>query len=348
MISDFIKKLEERTDLTYDQINGTMADILSGKTTDSENMSFLSNLAEKGETDDELLGMLDKMNEFALKVVPKNQGTIIDMCGTGGDKLQTFNVSTTASFVVAAAGGVVAKHGNRSSSGVSGSADIFEYLGYDLNQEPSQIADVLEKHNICFMFAQKFHPAMKHVSAARKQIGKRTAFNLLGPLSNPAGVKNQLVGVFSAEYLDRLPLIMKRKGVENIMTVRSDDGMDEFSTSSINRVCVLRGGKVLMNAIDPEVVGLHKSSLRDIQIKTREEAIQSFVGVLNNTANRAMIETTALNAAGGLIVANIAKNFEEAVEISLKTIKDGKAFGLLEGFVKDTGDVSKLREVTDG
>jgi len=348
MISEIVKKLQEKTDLTYNEINGAMAEILSGKTTDSENASFLSNLAEKGETDDELLGMLDKMNEFALKVVPKNQGTLIDMCGTGGDKLQTFNVSTTASFVVAAAGGIVAKHGNRSSSGVSGSADIFEYFGYDLNQEPSQIVDILEKHNICFMFAQKFHPAMKFVSAARKQIGKRTAFNLLGPLSNPAGVKNQLVGVFSIEYLDRLPLIMKRKGVENIMTVRSDDGMDEFSTSSVNRVCILRNDKVLMNAIDPEVVGLHKSSLQDIQIRTREDAIKSFVGVLNNTANQAMIETTALNAAGGLIVANIVKNFEEGVELALKTIKDGKAFSLLENFVKDTGDLSKLKEISDG
>jgi anthranilate phosphoribosyltransferase len=348
MISELVKKLQEKTDLTYNEINGAMSEILSGKTTDSENASFLSNLAEKGETDDELLGMLDKMNEFALKIVPKNQGTLIDMCGTGGDKLQTFNVSTTASFVVAAAGGIVAKHGNRSSSGVSGSADIFEYFGYDLNQEPSQIVDILEKHNICFMFAQKFHPAMKFVSAARKQIGKRTAFNLLGPLSNPAGVKNQLVGVFSIEYLDRLPLIMKRKGVENIMTVRSDDGMDEFSTSSVNRVCILRNDKVLMNAIDPEVVGLHKSSLQDIQIKTREDAIKSFVGVLNNTANQAMIETTALNAAGGLIVSNIVKNFEEGVELALKTIKDGKAFSLLENFVKDTGDLSKLKEISDG
>ena len=348
MISEIIKKLESKTNLDYDQINTVMTDILSGKTTDSENISFLSNLAEKGETDDELLGMLDKMTEFALKVVPKNQGTIIDMCGTGGDKLQTFNISTTASFVVAAAGGIVAKHGNRSSSGVSGSADIFEYFGYDLNQEPSKISDILEKHNICFMFAQKFHPAMKHVSTARKQIEKRTAFNLLGPLSNPAGVKNQLVGVFSIEYLDRLPLIMKRKGIENIMTVRSDDGMDEFSTSSVNRVCILRGDKVLMNAIDPEVVGLHKSSLEDIQIKTKEDAIKSFVAVLNNTANQAMIETTVLNAAGGLIVANIANNFEEGVEIALETIKNGKAFGLLENFVKDTGDFQKLKEIANG
>ncbi len=348
MITELISKLQEKTDLTYEEMNQVMTDVLSGKTSDSENADFLSILADKGETDDELLGMLDKMQEFSLKVEPRNVGTVIDMCGTGGDKLQTFNISTTASFVVAAAGGIVAKHGNRSSSGISGSADIFEYFGYDLNLESSQIADVLEKHNICFMFAQKFHPAMKHVSVARKQLGKRTAFNLLGPLSNPAKVKNQLVGVFSIEYLDRLPKILKRKGAKNIMTVRSDDGMDEFSTSSTNRVCVLRNDKVLMNAIDPEVVGLHRSSLKDIQIQTKGDAIKSFVGVLNNTANQAMIETTALNAAGGLIVANISNNFEEAVELALNTIKDGKAFSLLEKFVQNTGDISKLKEIVDG
>jgi len=347
MISDLISKLQHKTDLTYDEMNGIMTEILSGNTNIAENVDFLSSLAEKGETDDELLGMLDKMQELSLKIVPKN-GKIIDMCGTGGDQLQTFNVSTTASFVVAAAGGIVAKHGNRSTSGVSGSADIFEYFGYDLNQEPSQIVKVLEKHNICFMFAQKFHPAMKYVGPARKQLGKRTAFNLLGPLSNPAGVKNQLIGVFSNEYLDRLPAILKRKGGENIMTVRSDDGMDEFSTSATNRVCILRNDKVLTNSIDPEVVGLHKSSLKDIQIETKEDAIESFVGVLNNTANQAMIETTALNAAGGLIVADIANNFEEGVEIALNTIKDGKAFHTLESFVADTGDITKLKEITDG
>ncbi len=345
MISEIISKLKQKKDLTYDEVNSVMTEVLTGKTTDIENMDFLSNLAEKGETDDELLGMLDKMQEFSLKVEAKNQGKIIDMCGTGGDKLQTFNISTTASFVVAAAGGVVAKHGNRSSSGVSGSADIFEYFGYELNQEPSQISEILQNHNICFMFAQKFHPAMKYVATARKQLGKRTAFNLLGPLSNPTGVKNQLVGVFSAEYLDRLPYILKRRGSENIMTVRSDDGMDEFSTSSTNRVCILRDDKVLMNAIDPEIVGLHKSKLEDIQITTKEEAIKSFVDVLNNKANRAMIETTALNAAGGLIVANISKNFEDAVEIALNTIKDGKAIKVLERFVSETGNISKLKEM---
>ena len=348
MISELILALKEGTDLTYEQMSQAMADVLSGRTSDSQNADFLSYLADKGETDDELLGMLDKMQEFSLKVKPRNKGTIIDMCGTGGDRLHTFNISTAASFVVAAAGGTVAKHGNRSSSGVSGSADVFEHFGYDLNMEPASIADILQKHGICFMFAQKFHPAMRHVSAARKTLGRRTAFNLLGPLSNPAGVTSQLVGVSSAEYLDRLPLILKRRGAENIMTVRSDDGMDEFSTSSVNRVCVLKDGKVLMNAIDPEVLGLHKSSLKDIQVSSRDGAIRSFVGVLNGTANRPMMETVALNAAGGLIVANVCKNFEEAIQVALETMDSGKAFALLKRFVQDTGDISKLKEVADG
>ncbi len=348
MMPEIISKLQEKTDLTYHEINSVMTNVLSGKTNDAENSDLLLHLAEKGETDDELLGMLDKMREFALGVEVKNQGALVDMCGTGGDRLQTFNISTTASFVVAAAGGMVAKHGNRSSSGVSGSADVFEYFGYDLNSEPAKIADILQKHNICFMFAQKFHPAMRHVSAARKRLGKRTAFNLLGPLLNPAGVKNQLVGVFSPDYLDRLPLLLKRRGAKNIMTVRSDDGMDEFSTSAVNRVCMLKNDKMLRSTVDPEVVGLHKSALRDIQADTKEDAIKSFVGVLNNTANQAMTETAVLNAAGGLVVADVSKTFEEAVELALDTINSGKAFSLLERFVRDTGEISRLKEVVNG
>ena len=348
MISEYISKLEQKIDLNYDQMSEIMSEVLSGKTNDEQNVSILSNLSQKGETDDELLGMLDKMQELSLKITPKTQGTVIDMCGTGGDKLQTFNISTTASFVVAAAGGIVAKHGNRSSSGISGSADIFEYFGYDLNAEPSDVAKILENHGICFMFAQKFHPAMKNVSLARKQLATRTAFNLLGPLSNPANVKNQLVGVFSDEFLTRLPHILKRKGVENIMTVRSNDGMDEFSTSSTNSVCILKNNIITVNSIVPEFLGLHKSSLHDIQIKTKQNAIESFVGVLNNTANQPMIETTALNAAAGLLVGNVVNSFEDGVELALNTIIDGKAMGLLEKFVASTGNIEKLKEVIDG
>ena len=347
MITELITKLQNKINLTYDEVNQVMTDILNGKTNDQENLDFLKQLTEKGETDDELLGMLDKMQEFALHITPKNHGTIIDVCGTGGDKLQTFNVSTTASFVIAAAGGIIAKHGNRSSSGLSGSADIFEYFGYDLGMESSKITNILEKFKICFMFAQKFHPAMKNIATARKTLGKRTAFNLLGPLTNPANIKNQLIGVFSDEFLDRLPMMLKRKGAENIMTVRSEDGMDEFSTSSKNRICFLKNGKILTNVVDPEIVGLHKSTLKDIQIKSKEQALKSFVSVLNNSANQAMIETTALNDAAGLIVGNIVKNFDDGVELALQTIKNEKSHRLLHDFIKESGDMAKLKEVEE-
>ena len=347
MIAELISKLENKKDLTYEEMSYAMSGILRGETTEQQTIDFLLNLTNKEETDDELLGMLDKMQEYSLKMEPKNTGTIIDVCGTGGDKLQTFNISTTSAFVVAAGGGIVAKHGNRSSSGISGSADIFEYFGYDLNQDAENISRILEEFNICFMFAQKFHPAMKNVAAARKQIGKRTAFNLLGPLSNPAGVKNQLIGVFSNDFLERLPLILKRKGSENIMTVRSDDGMDEFSTGSKNKVCLLRDGKILTNIIDPEILGLKKSSLKDIQIKSKKDAIKSFVSVLDCTANQAMIETTLLNSAAGLIVANVAKDFDEGIDIAKNSLESGKTLKLLEKFVKQTGDIKKLKEVQE-
>ncbi len=347
MFEEYIEKIKNKQNLSYEEMSDGMSELFSGKTSDIQNLEFLSSLTTKGETDDELLGMLDKMNEFSLKIHLKDVENTIDMCGTGGDGLSTFNISTAASFVVASCGGKVAKHGNRS-SGISGSADIFEYFGYDLDADPSQIEKILDTHNICFIFAQKFHPAMKKVANARKQFGKRTAFNLLGPLSNPAGVKNQMIGVFSHEYLERLPNLLLKRGAKNIMTVRSDDGLDEFSTSSSNRICLTKNNKILMNSINPEVIGLHKSKLEEIQINSKKDAINSFIGVLNNTANQSMIETTALNAAGGLIVANKAKNFDDALEMSLNSIKEQKAFNLFKEFVEDTGDIQKIREITNG
>jgi len=209
---------------------------------------------------------------------------------------------------------------------------------------PDRVAEIIDKFGIGFMFAQKFHPSMKNVANARKMIRGRTAFNLLGPLSNPAQVKNQLIGVFSDEFLERIVLLLKKRGSENIMTVRSQDGLDELSTTSKNHVYFLKNGIITPMTIDPEKLGLTKPQIKDIQISNKDHAINAFVSVLNNTANNAMIEITALNAAGGLMVANIAKNFEEGIEIALNTIKNGDALKLLENFVRDYGDITKLKE----
>ena len=342
MIKDLTQQLSHGNNLTIDQMTNVMNEILGGTQSDQDIAEFLKNLTQKGESDDELLAMLNKMEEFALHISPNCQGKIIDVCGTGGDKLKTFNISTAASFVIAAAGGNVAKHGNRSISGVSGSADIFEYFGFDLNSEPNKVNETIEKFGIGFMFAQKFHPAMKNVANARKVVGGRTAFNLLGPLTNPAMVKNQLVGVFSEDYQERIVKILKRKNAETVMAVRSADGMDELSTTSKNQICMLKNNTITKMTLDPQEVGLQKGNITDIQISSKEDAINSFVTVLNGSANKTKIEITALNAAGGLIVSDMADSFTDAVELALNTIHSGKAFDKLENFVKNCGDIEKL------
>jgi len=285
MIKELTEQLSHGNNLTIDQMTSVMDEIFTGTQTDEDIAEFLKNLTENGESDDELLAMLNKMEEYSLHISPNCKGKIIDVCGTGGDKLKTFNISTAASFVIAGAGGNVAKHGNRSISGVSGSADIFEYFGFDLNSEPNKVNEIIEKFGIGFMFAQKFHPAMKNVANARKAVGGRTAFNLLGPLTNPAMVKNQLIGVFSEDYQERIVKILQRKNAETIMTVRSDDGLDELSTTSKNQICLLKNNTVTKMTLDPQEIGLQKGNIADIQINSKEDAVKSFVDVLNCTAN---------------------------------------------------------------
>ena len=345
MIKELTEQLTRGNNLTIEQMTNVMNEILTGTQNDEDVAEFLKNLTRKGESDDELLAMLNKMEEFALHISPNCQGKVIDVCGTGGDKLKTFNISTAASFVIAAAGGNVAKHGNRSISGVSGSADIFEYFGFDLDSEPMKVNETIEKFGIGFMFAQKFHPAMKNVANARKVIGGRTAFNLLGPLTNPARVKNQLIGVFSEDYQERIVKILQRKNAETIMSVRSNDGMDELSTTSKNQICLLKNNTITKMTLDPQEVGLQKGNISDIQIDSKKDAVKSFVDVLNDTANKTKIEITALNAAGGLIVSDIADSFDEAIELALNTIHSGKAFDKLKNFVKNCGDMGKLEGV---
>jgi anthranilate phosphoribosyltransferase len=345
MLENYIARLEVGGNLSTEQINNAMDLLLSEGTPDNVKAVFLQHLANKGETDDELLAMLTKMEEFGVHISPKCSGTIIDVCGTGGDKLHTFNISTTTAFVIASCGGIVAKHGNRSMSGISGSADIFEYFGYDLNADPAKITNIIEKHNIGFLFAQKFHPAMRYVAAARKMLQSRTAFNLLGPLCNPAGVKNQLIGVFSEGYLERIASILGKKGAQNIMTVHSQDGLDELSTTSKNKVCFLQNGTITKSIIDPQSLGLHQATVKDLQISTKQEAIQAFISVLDGTASKSMIEIATLNSAAGLVVANIAKDIPEGLQMATESIKSGKAFSHFENFVKDCGNYDKIKEL---
>ncbi len=344
MIAELTNKLSLYQDLNYDEMSGIMDELLKGQISSEEAANFLRNLTDKGESDEELLAMLDKMQQHAIHISPKRPGRIIDVCGTGGDKMKTFNVSTTAAFVINSAGGTIAKHGNRSVSGISGSADIFEYFGYDLNMPPERVTEIIEKCGIGFMFAQKFHPAMKNIAEARKILGIRTAFNLLGPLSNPAGVRNQLVGVFSADYLERIVLLLKARGAENVMSVLSHDGLDELSTTSKNQICHLKDGKISIRILNPQDFGLAKSNLSDIQVSSKDEAIKSFITVLNGTANKSMIEITALNAAAGLIISGIVNDFYEAIPMALDSIKSGKSYNAFKDFIRFCGNIEKVEE----
>ena len=332
-------------DLTFDEMSSEMSDILNGKNNDDEIAEFLRSLSEKGETDEELRAMLTKMNEHSVRISPRCHGSLIDVCGTGGDNLQTFNISTAASFVIAGAGGNVAKHGNRSVSGISGSADIFEYFGFNLQSETCVVEEMIEKLGIGFMFAPKFHPAMKNVALARKILGKRTAFNLLGPLCNPANVKHQLIGVFADDYIKRIVMIMQKNHSETILAVRSEDGMDELSTTSKNKVCMLKNNEISEFIINPQEYNMEKGNLSDIQISTKQDAIDAFVNVLNNTSNKTMKEITILNAAGGMMVGGLCDEFKDGVELATETINNGKAFEKLKQFAKKNNAHEKLEEV---
>ena len=345
MIPQTMAKLSASKDLTYDEMRQAVTEILDGRSSVSDTTEFLRRLTAKGETNGELGAMLDSMQDHAIHIDPKCGGKVVDVCGTGGDRMRTFNVSTTAAFVVAASGVPVAKHGNRSSSGISGSADIFEYFGYDLNMEPEKVRSIIEKFHIGFMFALKFHPSMRIVAEARKAIGGRTAFNLLGPLSNPARVKRQLVGVFSPEYLRRVVGILQSRGAEEVITAISDDGLDELSVTAKNRLCHLRGGEVHEFVLDPKELGLSRAGIGEIQVSTREEAVLAFVHALDGTGNKATIDITALNAGAALVVGGKASSIKEGLEVSLGIMKSGKPFDLLKEFVRQCGDVTKLEEL---
>lgn len=333
-------------DIGRDGAAQVMRHMLSGEGTDASNAAILGGLADKGETDEEISGMLEVMREFMTRVeCPYGRDELIDMCGTGGDGMQTFNVSTAASFVAAAAGARVAKHGNRSSSGGVGSADILEMLGVDIEAGPGRAAALLGRHRICFLFARRYHPAARHVAGARRLLKRRSVFNILGPLCNPAGVAKQLVGVSSADLLERMPRIMGMMGARSVMSVISADGHDELTVTASNRACLYQDGRVRMMEVRPEDVGARRAAAGEIRVDgsgNRRRSLEAFVGAVCGTAGQAVVQTAALNAAGGLVVAGIAGDIREGFQAATEAIESGRAQSLLEGFVRDAGDPATL------
>src|SRR3990172_8959037 len=307
--------------LSEDEAAAVMRDIMSGEATPAQVGAFLVALRLKGETVDEVVGMARVMREHALKV-PVSEEALVDTCGTGGDASGTFNVSTAAAFVVAAAGARVAKHGNRAMTSACGSADVLEALGAKIDLGPEQVARCLREVGFGFMFAQAFHPAMKHVAGPRREIGVRTVFNVLGPLTNPAGAAHQLLGVARAEPAPLLAEALGRLGARHALVVHGHGGLDELSLSGPSAVHELRDGALREYAVSAEDVGLSPAPNEAVRGGSAEENAAALRGVMDGKAGP-LRDITLLNAAAALVAADLAGDLRDGVALAARAVDSG-------------------------
>jgi len=330
-IKSALKAVTENRDLSMDEMFSVMRSIMTGEATSAQIGGFLIGLRMKGETVEEIAAGVKVMRELVTPVSVDSQYAI-DIVGTGGDGMNTFNISTTSALVVAAAGGAVAKHGNRSVSSQSGSADVLEVLGVKIDLTPEQVAECVEKIGIGFMFAPRHHSAMKHAIGPRREMGVRTIFNLLGPLTNPANVPNQLVGVFSQAWLQPVAEVLQRLGSQHVLVVHSEDGLDEISIAAATVVSELRHGNIITYTVTPEDFGLKTSDLSQIQVHSIDESATMVRNVLDNQASPAR-DTVVLNAGAAIYAAGKAESFAEGVTLAQTVLNNGKARDKLTAWV---------------
>jgi anthranilate phosphoribosyltransferase len=332
MIKEAIIKLVNKGDLTYDEAYTVMNEIMDGNTTPTQNAAFLAALTTKNtrtETEAEIAGCAAAMRSHALKV--EHPYKVLDIVGTGGDGANTFNISTTASFVISAGGTKVAKHGNRAASSKSGAADCLEALGINLDQPPEKAVRLLEDPGMCFMFAQRYHASMKYVGPIRKELGFRTVFNILGPLTNPASPSYQVLGVYDVLLVNPLAHVLSQLGVESGMVVYGMDGLDEFSPVGPTRICDFRGGRFDTYTIDPEDLGITRCSKKDIEGGDPEENARMTLDILEGKRGP-RYDTVLLNAGAGLYVSGKASTIRDGMELADKLIADGRAYEQYERF----------------
>lgn len=345
MIRESIQKLVEGRNLSYEEASDTMKEIMSGKASDAQIAAFLTALRMKGETVDEIAAFATIMRTFCHMIHPKVNGRLIDTCGTGGDRIKSFNISTTAAFVTAGAGINVAKHGNRSVTSMCGSADILERLGLNLHVEPRIVEKAIEDVGIGFMFAPSFHPAMKCVAVPRKEIGIRTVFNILGPLTNPANANAQLLGVYHEKLVEQLALVLKKLGCREAMVVHGIDGLDEISITGKTVIAWLDEGNVTLLNLSPESLGLEKARIEEIEGSTIEYGAELSYKILNGFVDGPKRDIVLLNAAAGIIVGDKASNFSEGFEVARESLESGAAYRKLRQLIKAYGDLAKLEEL---
>jgi len=337
-IRQALARVADRRDLTLDDMKTVMGQIMNGEATDAQIGAFLMGLRLKGETVDEITGAVMVMRELASGVDVSGEN-LVDIVGTGGDGANLFNVSTAASFVVAAGGGRVAKHGNRSVSSSSGSADLLETAGVILGLKPQQVADCVDKVGIGFMFAPAHHSAMRHAIGPRKELGVRTIFNILGPMTNPAGVKRLLIGVYDASLCRPVAEVLNRLGAEHVMVVHSEDGLDEISAAAVSHVAEAKDGVVSEYDISPEDLGLERTSLDGLEVAGADESLSliraALSGAPGDKAERAR-RVVALNAGAALYVAGLAAGLAEGVEAAGRLLESGKPWAKIEALVDYT------------
>ena len=328
-MKEALNRIASNLDLSRDEMKQVMRIVMNGEATDAQIGAFLMGLRLKSETIDEITGATEVMRELATGVTVKAE-PLIDIVGTGGDGSNLFNVSSASAFVVAAAGGYVAKHGNRGVSSKSGSADLIEKAGINLNMTPEQVARCIEQIGVGFMFAPAHHGAMKHAIGPRKELGCRTIFNILGPMTNPAGVKRQLLGVFTRELCRPMAEVLQRLGSEHIMVVCSKDGLDEISLAGPTHVAELKDGEITEYDITPEDLGIKSQSLVGLTVDSSEDSLKliraAFGRGHDEMAEKAR-DLIALNAGAAIYVAGLATTPKGGVDLALDAIGSGLAAG---------------------
>lgn len=334
MIKEAIIKLSKKQDLAYAEAEAVMDEIMSGQATPVQMSAYLTALALKGETIDEITASAAGMRAHCIKLL--HNLDVLEIVGTGGDGSNSFNISTTSSLVIAAGGVPVAKHGNRAASSKSGAADVLEALGVKITLTPERSAEILKKINICFLFAQNYHIAMKYVAPIRKELGIRTVFNILGPLSNPAGANMELMGVYDQSLVEPLAQVMANLGVNRGMVVYGQDSLDEISMCAPTSVCEIRDGKFTSYEITPEQFGYERCEKDALTGGTPAENAEITKAILKGEEKGPKRQAVCLNAGAALYIAGKATSIEEGVKLAESLIDSGAALKKLEEFVEET------------
>ena len=334
MIKEAIIKLSKKQDLAYAEAEAVMDEIMSGQATPVQMSAYLTALALKGETIDEITASAAGMRAHCIKLL--HNLDVLEIVGPGGDGSNSFNISTTSSLVIAAGGVPVAKHGNRAASSKSGAADVLETLGVKITLTPERSAEILKKINICFLFAQNYHIAMKYVAPIRKELGIRTVFNILGPLSNPAGANMELMGVYDQSLVEPLAQVMANLGVNRGMVVYGQDSLDEISMCAPTSVCEIRDGKFTSYEITPEQFGYERCEKGALTGGTPAENAEITKAILKGEEKGPKRQAVCLNAGAALYIAGKAASIEEGVKLAESLIDSGAALKKLEEFVEET------------